>query len=70
MQLEISEFKIEKGSLSIRFMSEFVADDTLLFYVDGGVLRCKNKHMSREFVQSVLARAGELLILDGIGNKK
>lgn len=66
-KLEVTEFKLVDKGIEIHFMSEFVVDDTLTFYIDGGFLRCRNKHMSREFVQSVLAKAGERLILDGIG---
>ncbi len=65
-KLEITQFELTQDGLMIRFMSEFVTDEKLLFYIDGGILRCRNKHMSREFVQSVLAKVGELLILDGI----
>jgi len=68
--LEITGFEFVDDSLRVRFMSEFVMDETLTFYLDqpGGILRCENKHMSREFVKSVLAKAGDLLILDGIGD--
>jgi len=65
--LEVTEFKLVDKGIQVRFMSEFVVDETLTFYIDGDFVRCRNKHMSREFVQSVLAKIGERLILDGIG---
>lgn len=48
--LEVTEFKLVKKGIQIRFMNEFIVDETLTFYIDGGFLRCRNKHMSREFV--------------------
>ena len=67
-KLKITEFKFTSDSLIVRFLSEFVTDGTLRFYMDQGILRCENKHMSREFVQSVLVGVGESIILDGIGD--
>ena len=67
-KLEVTEFTFTSDSLIVRFMSKFVVDDTLRFYMDQGLVRCENKHMSREFVQSVLVKIGESLILDGMGD--
>ncbi len=65
-KIQITQYKLTEGRFVIHFMSEFMTDEILVFYLNQGLLRCRNKHMSREFIQAVLAKIGEHLILDGI----